>query len=521
MTIFYLFRFLSGDSDDATDLRCANRTLAQLRSMDNHMATLMQHQRNNATFSLPSPTGGSASHQGATTTMHLAPPTSHHNSPHSHLGYHNTLMNFQQQHQQHFQATSNHHHHHPHHVLTYNNNSPSEQRDEFNGVGGNRISPSSMATSNDYLNSMHQMVEANNLTQLHQTSSDLNSHTMTPQTTPPTPPSLNPTAGVYHSHQQHLAALAAHAQAQHEQKFAKSSASVSSSSSSSVAAATAVSSATAAAAVMVASTMANQMSAAAAASSFYSANGGVSNLSHSLHDYDERSMSSLSNGGEIDADITDDEEPHDPNDSHNIDVTSSPQSPHMAMHNFGNGSGLKRKSSVSNYCDDLNSLNNNNNNNTTDAEGFSKSIMNGNCGSGSGSEGYSMKSQFDGSVRARSLEDMQHQSFGINGNSGMDQQNNGSSHLSSSQQQQQKHLEDYGRMGAIGSGGGACSMNGSNNDQPDRLNDNDSLMNGSCASSEDLNQTNSSEQGEKITSGSDDEGKCVGMGNNGPYNYSL
>jgi len=36
--------------------------------------------------------------------------------------------------------------------------------------------------------------------------------------------------------------------------------------------------------------------------------------------------------------------------------------------------------------------------------------------------------------------------------------------------------------------------------------DSDSLVNGSCASSEDLNQTNSSEQGEKITSGSDDEG---------------
>lgn len=36
----------------------------------------------------------------------------------------------------------------------------------------------------------------------------------------------------------------------------------------------------------------------------------------------------------------------------------------------------------------------------------------------------------------------------------------------------------------------------------------DSGVNGSCASSEDLNQTNNSEQGEKITSGSDDEGEC-------------
>ncbi|CAD7014093.1 unnamed protein product [Ceratitis capitata] len=42
-------------------------------------------------------------------------------------------------------------------------------------------------------------------------------------------------------------------------------------------------------------------------------------------------------------------------------------------------------------------------------------------------------------------------------------------------------------------------------DGQDRLNDADSVVNGSCASSEDLNQTNSSEQGEKITSGSDDE----------------
>ncbi|XP_030388392.1 retinal homeobox protein Rx [Scaptodrosophila lebanonensis] len=45
-------------------------------------------------------------------------------------------------------------------------------------------------------------------------------------------------------------------------------------------------------------------------------------------------------------------------------------------------------------------------------------------------------------------------------------------------------------------------------DHSERLNaDADSLVNGSCASSEDLNQTNSSEQGEKITSGSDDEGQ--------------
>ncbi|XP_075169281.1 retinal homeobox domain-containing protein Rx [Haematobia irritans] len=517
------------DSDDATDLRCTNKALAQLRSMDNHMATLMQqhHQRNNNSnnFSLPSPNGGpNGQHQNSTSTLHLGPPPPHHphhnaaamhSHPHHHLGYHNSLMNFQ--HQSHFPATGN---HHTHHALvggnSYHNSSPSEARDEFNGIasgGSNRISPS-ISSSNDYLNSMHQMVEANNLTQLQP--GDLNSHAMTPpQTTPPTPPSLGSTSGLYptphHSHQQHLAALAAHAQAQHDHKFAKSS---SSSSGASAAVTAAVNSATAAAAVMVASTMANQMS-AAAASTFYSANGNggiVSHLSQTLHDYDERSMSSLSNGGEIDADITDDEEQQDPNDSHNIDVTSSPpQSSHLALHTFGNGSGLKRKSSIANYCDDMNSLSNNNNNNnnssTNDNDNFSKSsLMNGNCDGGTtGRDNYSMKSQFDGVVRPRSLEDMQ--SFGINGNNGGDQHSSGSTHMTSQQHhQQQKHMDDYGRMGPA-SGNMPGSINGTNGDQTDRLNDNDSLMNGSCASSEDLNQTNSSEQGEKITSGSDDEGQ--------------
>ncbi|XP_073813935.1 retinal homeobox domain-containing protein Rx isoform X2 [Musca autumnalis] len=501
------------DCDDATDLRCANKTLAQLRSMDNHMATLMHQRNNNVSFPLSSPTGGTGGSGGvhqsslSAAAMHLAPPPSHiHHSqqqPHSHLGYHNSLMNFQQQqqqhtHQTHFSTTTNHHNAHlGHHtsLSSYSSNSPVDNRDDFNG---RLSSPSAMATSNDYLNSMHQMVEANNL--LHQPNSDLNSHTMTPQTTPPTPPS---SASVYHSHQQHLAALAAHAQAQHDHKFAKSSV-ASSTSSSSV---TAVSSATAAAAVMVASTMANQMS-AAAASSFYSANGGGSGGGVSnLHDYDERSMSSLSNGGEIDADITDDEEPRDHrDDSHNIDVTSSsPQSPQMAsLHNFGNGSGLKRKSnssSVSNYCDDMNSLNNNNNNNNTnDVENFSKALMNGNANDGGGY-----------SVRPRSLEDMQNQNFPLNGNFG-EHNSSGTSHLSGGHSQQ-KHLDEYGRMAAMNSSGPGgngpnSGVNGSSGgDQSDRLNDNDSLMNGSCASSEDLNQTNSSEQGEKITSGSDDEGQ--------------
>ncbi|XP_036346814.1 retinal homeobox protein Rx-like [Rhagoletis pomonella] len=63
------------------------------------------------------------------------------------------------------------------------------------------------------------------------------------------------------------------------------------------------------------------------------------------------------------------------------------------------------------------------------------------------------------------------------------------------QQFQQRHMDDCRLISGSGSGG----------DGQDRLNDADSVVNGSCASSEDLNQTNSSEQGEKITSGSDDE----------------
>lgn len=452
--------------------------MAQLRSMDSHMVTLMQ-QRNNSNYSLPSPTG--QSHQGG---VHLPPPSPHnqhsnHHHHQHHLGYHNSLMSFQQQQQQHFHTVNN--------PMSYNS------LQETNDSNCSRISPS--MSSSDYLNSMHQMVEANNLQQLHH-NNDMNAHAqMTAQATQP--PTIM-SSGVYHSHQQHLAALAAHAQAQHDQKFAKSSLSSSSS-------------ATTTAAAVVASTMANQMSAA----SSYFTNNGASNLVHTLNDYDERSLSSLSNGGEIDALTDDEDDTKDPNDTHNIDVTSSPQSPQHGI-NFGNGSGLKRKSATnaSSYCDDLNLINNNNNNTNENNECLSKALMNGNnscssSGGGAGGDNYILKSQqFEGGVRPRSLEDMQQQNFNLNGNNGntMDGQQLGgqSSHLSQQQQQQQqKHIDDYNRMSHMGSG-----SVGPSNDQQDRLNDNDSVMNGSCASSEDLNQTNSSEQGEKITSGSDDEGEC-------------
>ncbi|XP_023308612.2 retinal homeobox protein Rx isoform X1 [Lucilia cuprina] len=462
-----------GDCNDATDLRC-NKTLAQLRNMDNHMVTLMQQQRNNSTYSLPSPNG--QMHQSNMSSMNLPPPSTHpQHGQHSHLGYHNTLMNFQQQQQQHnFHAATN-------HVLSYSN------LQDTTDINDSRISPS--MSSSDYLNSMHQMVEANNLNQLHH-NNDMSPHanmTTQSQIQPPSATSAIMNSGVYHSHQQHLAALAAHAQAQHDQKFAKSS---SLSSTTSTAAATTTA---AAAASLVASTMANQMT----ASSTYFSNNDAANLVHNLNDYDERSLSSMSNGGDIDAVTEDEDEAKDPNDTHNIDVTSSPQS---SQHTgFGNGTGLKRKltSNSSPYCDDLNAINNINTNDDRNSECLSKNIMNSNGGAG---DNYLLKNQFEGGVRPRSLEDMQKQNFmSLNGNSTIEH------HLSgqSQQQQQQKHLDDYNRLHHIsvgGSGGPAV-------DQQDRLNDNDSVINGSCASSEDLNQTNSSEQGEKITSGSDDEGQ--------------
>ncbi|TMW43534.1 hypothetical protein DOY81_011386 [Sarcophaga bullata] len=262
-------------------------------------------------------------------------------------------------------------------------------------------------------------------------------------------------------------------QVQQEQKFAKSSLTSSSLTSNATTTSTASQSA-AAAASLVASTMANQMS--AAASSYFSNNG------HNLNDYDEHSLSSLSNGGDIDAVTEDEDDNKDPGDMHNIDVTSpSPQSPSLTS--FGNGTGLKRKSTSNSsaYCDDA--LNNNNNNSSMPdervGEYLSKSVVNGTNVAG-----------FEGAVRPRSLEDMQKQNFmSLNGNQTME-------HHQAAQHHTQKHLEEYNRI-----------HQSSNHEQQDRLNDNDSLMNGSCASSEDLNQTNSSEQGEKITSGSDDEGQ--------------
>ncbi|KAM7344365.1 retinal homeobox domain-containing protein Rx [Cochliomyia hominivorax] len=460
-----------GDRDDATDLRC-NKNLAQLRNMDNHMASFMHHQRNSITYSLSSPTG-----QMQSNTLHQQ------HGHHNHLGYHNTLMNFQQQQQHHHQQ----HNFHTTPGLSYNN------IQDTTDLNGSRLSPS--MNSNDYLNSMHQMVEANNLTQLHH-SNDISPHahlTTQSQIQPPeTSPIMN--SGVYHSHQQHLAVLAAHAQAQvqHDQKVSKSSSSTTS------VATTVTSTAAAAAASLVASTMANQMT--AAANTYFCNNGGAS-LVHNLNDYDERSLSSLSNGGDIDAVTDDEDDVKDPSDTQNIDITSLPQSPQNLNYCNEPGAGLKRKSSSSSsaFCEDLNTINNNNiTNDDRNNECLNKNLgnVNGTC-----ADSYILKSHFEGQVRPRSLEDMQKQNcMSFIDNSSMEHHQSQQLQLQQ-HQQQQKHLDEYSRLH------GGSSNVGPSSDQQDRLNDNDSIMNGSCASSEDLNQTNSSEQGEKITSGSDDEGQ--------------
>lgn len=216
---------------------------------------------------------------------------------------------------------------------------------------------------------------------------------------------------------------------------------------------------------------------------------------HNLLDYDERSMSSLSASGEIDAGDEDDLKGGQGDMSGTIDVTS-PQSPAALTpspsSNYNNAvasaaslqfGGLKRKSSVS-YCDDLDA-----------GEANESKLANGNA-----LDNYTMKS-FEG-IRARTFEEVQQQS--LNGNcNAMEQQQQQQQQQAQQQQQQlqqqqfqQRHMDDYRLISGSGSTG----------DGQERLNDADSVVNGSCASSEDLNQTNSSEQGEKITSGSDDEG---------------
>ncbi|XP_017470902.1 PREDICTED: retinal homeobox protein Rx isoform X2 [Rhagoletis zephyria] len=451
-------------NDDATDLRC-NMSLAHLRNMDNHMASMLQQSTHHKHVTFPNmQSPPSAHHHQHAVALHLGTPppppqhsASHH--PHQALNYHNALMSF------------------PHQNITSSggggganshlNYPPLESGSTDSG--STRTSPS--MSSGDYLNSMHQMVEASHLQAALQHHPSHPHHQ--PSTGPPPPP--------HYSHQQHLAALAAHAQAQsqsqQEQKFAKSSSSP--------------------------TTFANQSYFSLANGSGALCSGGavagtaIGSNHANLLDYDEHSMSSISASGEIDAGDDEDMKDGQGDISGPIDVTS-PQSPtnlsHSPSSNYNNAAssacsmqfgGLKRKSTVS-YCD----------NNVDAAEANDSKLANG-----SARENYAMKT-FDG-IRARTFEEVQQQSLNGNCNT-MEQQQQQHQHGQQYQHQQQqlqqqqfqqRHMDDCRLISGSGSGG----------DGQDRLNDADSVVNGSCASSEDLNQTNSSEQGEKITSGSDDE----------------
>ncbi|KAL5286066.1 Rx family protein [Megaselia abdita] len=120
---------------------------------------------------------------------------------------------------------------------------------------------------------------------------------------------------------------------------------------------------------------------------------------------------------------------------------------------------------------------------------------------------YEYMKTFEG-IRARSFEEMQHQHQQM--------------HQQQQQQQQQLQPQQIPDRDTIDCDAGSeidiqspsPSLQQIHNIQEYRSHQQQSLeqhaddsgVNGSCASSEDLNQTNSSEQGEKITSGSDDEG---------------
>ncbi|XP_046865771.1 retinal homeobox protein Rx [Drosophila willistoni] len=395
--------------EDATDLRCS-MSLTQLRNMDNHMVSLLQQHVKNGS---PYPGGSMASLSPPATGPHLSP-SGHHGAAAAPPA-------------QPIQGPTHGHAPHPghgppfgyHNAFGFGQNHGFVQQVQEDAAAGN------------YLNSMHQMVEANQLQP-------------SPLPPPPPPPHLSPAANSYGSHQQHLAALAAHAQ----DKYAKSSPPAGTAAAAAVGGATGnsyfVDAQTATAPASVA--------AAAAAASASSSSSGM----QPRYD-DERSMSSATS----DLDELDEDDAA----KINIDVTSTPPTPRPP---------LKRKStSNSLYCDD---------NETKLANGQHNQL--GNYG-----------------IRARSLDEVQHQQHQ------QQQQQQQHQQQQHQQHQQQNFQHDYHR-------GNSNNNNHTNNtgnnstDQSERLHgDNDSLVNGSCASSEDLNQTNNSEQGEKITSGSDDEGQ--------------
>ncbi|XP_052842209.1 retinal homeobox protein Rx isoform X2 [Drosophila gunungcola] len=377
--------------EDATDLRCG-MTLTQLRSMDSHMASMLQQHAKNGgglPYGPPTPPGGQQAQVANSASLHhgqqMGPgqpghPTHSSHPPHpghAPFGYHNA-----------FGFGQGHGHGH--------------------GYGHQE------EAAGNYLNSMHQMVEANQLQ---------------PGASGSAPPNPLPPSS-FGSHQQHLAALAAQAQEQQQQqqnqqnpspngKYAKSS-----------------------------PTGAGPPPPPPGA---YFLDSQTASLAPSQIGYDERSMSSASDMEEDDDDAA----------KLQLDVTSPPTpAPRGPL-------AAKRKSAGA-FCDDN-----------------EPKLANGQLGGNYG-------------IRARSLEEVHHQQQ-------QQQQQHQSHHHQQLQQQQQGFQHDF-RNSNNGNGNPSGSSNNSG-DHGERLNaDSDSLVNGSCASSEDLNQTNSSEQGEKITSGSDDEG---------------
>ncbi|XP_037714752.1 retinal homeobox protein Rx [Drosophila subpulchrella] len=368
--------------EDATDLRCG-MTLTQLRSMDNHMASMLQQHAKNGgglPYGPPTPPGGQQPPVPNATPLH-----------------HGQQMGGQPGHPTH----SSHPPHHGHAPFGYHN--------AFGFGQGHGYGHQEEAAGN-YLNSMHQMVEANQLQ---------------PGASGAAPPSGPLPPSSFGSHQQHLAALAAQAQEQQSQqnqhgKYAKSS-----------------------------PTGAGPPHPPPPSSGAYFMESQTAPVAPSQIGYDERSMSSTSDLEEDDDDAA----------KMQLDVTSPPTpAPRGPL-------AAKRKSAGV-FCDDN-----------------EPKLANGQMGGNYG-------------IRARSLEEVHHQ------------QQQQQSHHQQQQQLQQQQQQGFQHDFRNNSNGNNPSGNSNSGDHGERLNaDSDSLVNGSCASSEDLNQTNSSEQGEKITSGSDDEGQ--------------
>ncbi|XP_036669598.3 retinal homeobox protein Rx [Drosophila suzukii] len=375
--------------EDATDLRCG-MTLTQLRSMDNHMASMLQQHAKNGgglPYGPPTPPGGQQPPVPNATPLHHG----------QQMGGGGGGGGGQPGHPTH----PSHPPHHGHAPFGYHN--------AFGFGQGHGYGHQEEAAGN-YLNSMHQMVEANQLQ---------------PGASGAAPPSGPLPPSSFGSHQQHLAALAAQAQEQQSQqnqhgKYAKSS-----------------------------PTGAGPPHPPPQSSGAYFMESQTAPVAPSQIGYDERSMSSTSDLDEDDDDAA----------KMQLDVTSPPTpAPRGPL-------AAKRKSAGV-FCDDN-----------------EPKLANGQMGGNYG-------------IRARSLEEVHHQ------------QQQQQSHHQQQQQLQQQQQQGFQHDFRNNSNGNNPSGNSNSGDHGERLNaDSDSLVNGSCASSEDLNQTNSSEQGEKITSGSDDEGQ--------------